>query len=133
MPAEPGEKQPNVSIEATFTNSPIDPDEETGATPEEITEAANYTQFTEEPIEAMDEAESVEEVTDNTDPAHPEEPTEQAATDTESAQREKADKEIDDLAESIAQSTRLAGSSVNLPVLAPNADTVPYHPKGSRT
>ncbi|MCY3553123.1 MAG: tetratricopeptide repeat protein [Candidatus Poribacteria bacterium] len=105
--------------------------EETVAAPEEITEATNYTQFTEEPTEVMDEAESVEEVTDNTDPAHPEEPTEQVATDTESAQREKADKQIDDLAESIAQSTRLAGSSVNLPVLAPNADTVPYHPKGT--
>ena len=129
--AEPDAEQPNVSIEATFTNPPIDRDKETVAAPEEITEATNYTQFTEEPIEAMGEAESVEEVTDITDPAHPEEPTEQVATDTESAQREKADKEIDDLAESIARSTRLAGSSVNLPVLAPSADTVPYHPKGT--
>ena len=129
--AEPGEEQPNVSIETTFTNPPIDPDEETVAAPEEITDATNYTQSTEEPTEVMDEAESVEEVTDITDPAQPEEPTEQAATDTESAQQEKADKEIDDLAESIAQSTRLAGSSVNLPVLAPSADTVPYHPKGT--
>ena len=129
--AEPGEEQPNVSIEATFTNPPIDPDEETVAAPEEITEATNDTQFTEEPIEVMGEAESVEEGTDITDPAYPEEPIEQVATDTESSQREKADKEIDDLAESIARSTRLAGSSVNLPVLAPNADTVPYHPKGA--
>ena len=129
--AESGEEQPNVSIETTFTNPPIDPDEETVAAPEEITDATNYTQSTEEPTEVMDEAESVEEVTDITDPAQPEEPTEQAATDTESAQQEKADKEIDDLAESIAQSTRLAGSSVNLPVLAPSADTVPYHPKGT--
>ena len=129
--AEPGEEQPNVSIEATFTNPPIDPDEETVAAPEEITETTNYTQFTEEPIEVMGEAESVEEETDITDPAHPEAPTEQVATDTESAQREKADKEIDDLAESIARSTRLAGSSVNLPVLAPNANTVPYHPIGT--
>ena len=128
--AESGEEQPSVSIEATFTNPPIDPDEETVAAPEEITDATNYTQSAAEPVEAMDEAESVEEITDTTDPAHREEPIEQAATDTESAQREKADKEIDDLAESIAQSTRLAGSSVNLPVLAPNADTVPYHPKG---
>ena len=130
VPAESGEEQPNVSIEAAFTSPPIDPDEETAAAPEEITDAANYTQSTEEPVEAMDEAESVEAVTDTTDPAHPEEPTEDVAADTETAQREKADKEIEDLAESIAQSTRLAGSSVNLPVLAPNADTVPYHPKG---
>ena len=79
----------------------------------------------------MDEAESVEGGTDITDPAHPEEPTEHEAADTESAQREKADKEIDDLAESIARPTRLAGSSVNLPVLAPNATTVPYHTKGA--
>ena len=116
--AESGEEQPDLY-------------EETVAAPEEITEATNYTQFTEEPIEVMDEAESVEGGTDTTDPAHPEEPTEHEATDTESAQREKADKEIDDLAESIARSTRLAGSSINLPVLAPNATTVPYHTKGA--
>ena len=116
--AESGEEQPDLY-------------EETVAAPEEITDATNYTQFTEEPIEVIDEAESVEGGTDNTDPVHPEEPTEHEATDTESAQREKADKEIDDLAESIARSTRLAGSSVNLPVLAPNADTVPYHTKGA--
>lgn len=116
--AESGEEQPDLY-------------EETVAAPEEITDATNYTQFTEEPIEVMDEAESVEGGTDNTDPVHPEEPTEHEATDTESAQREKADKEIDDLAESIARSTRLAGSSINLPVLAPNATTVPYHTKGA--
>ncbi len=116
--AESGEEQSNLH-------------EATVVAPEEITDATNYTQLTEEPIEAMGEAESVEEGIDITDPVHPEEPTEQVATDTESAQREKADKEIDDLAESIAQSTRLAGSSVNLPVLAPNAATVPYHPKGT--
>ena len=116
--SESGEEQPDLY-------------KETVAAPEEITDATNYTQFAEEPIEVMDEAESVEGGTDNTDPVHPEEPTEDVATDTESAQREKADKEIDDLAESIAQSTRLAGSSVNLPVLAPNATTVPYHPKGA--
>ncbi|MDE0470074.1 MAG: tetratricopeptide repeat protein [Candidatus Poribacteria bacterium] len=116
--AESGEEQPDLY-------------EETVAAPEEITDATNYTQFTEEPIEVMDEAEPVEEGTDNTDPAHPEESTEHEATDAESTQREKADKEIDDLAESIARSTRLAGSSINLPVLAPNATTVPYHTKGA--
>ena len=116
--AESGEEQPALY-------------EETVAAPEETTEATNYTQFIEEPIKVMDEAESVEGGTDITDPAHPEEPIEHEAADTESAQREKADKEIDDLAESIARPTRLAGSSVNLPVLAPNATTVPYHTKGA--
>ena len=38
------------------------------------------------------------------------------------------DTEINDLVKSISQSPRLAGSSVALPVLAPNASTVPYHP-----
>lgn len=38
------------------------------------------------------------------------------------------DREINDLVKSISQSPRLAGSSVALPVLAPNAATVPYHP-----
>ena len=38
------------------------------------------------------------------------------------------DTEINDLVKSISRSPRLAGSSVALPVLAPNASTVPYHP-----
>ena len=38
------------------------------------------------------------------------------------------DTEIDDLVKAISRSPRLAGSSVALPILAPNAATVPYHP-----
>ena len=57
------------------------------------------------------------------------EDTEAVASDTESPQRE--DKDITNLSEAIARSPRLAGSSVNLPVLAPNAATVPYDPKGT--
>lgn len=86
----------------------------------------------------IDEVESADETTDIPDTVYPEsiddaEPTAVIATDAESTQseKEKADKEIEDLAESIAKSSRLAGSSVNLPVLAPNAETVPYNPKGT--
>ena len=81
----------------------------------EGTGAPDYVQFDDEPNESIDETQSTDDLT----------------TDTESAQREKEDQEINDLAESIARSSRLAGSSVNLPVLAPNASTVPYDPKGT--
>ena len=126
--AEFDDGQPSASEGTTSTDPPINP--------EEIIDATNYTQSTEEPIEIIDEVESADEITDAPDTTHPEpidetEPTETASTDTESTQREKADKEIEDLAESIARSSRLAGSSVNLPVLAPNAATVPYDTKGT--
>ena len=133
---ESDDRQPSPSVKATFADPPINPDEQPLTAPEEIIDATNYTQSTEEPIEIIDEVESVDEITDAPETAHPEpidetEPTETPSTDTESTQREKADKEIEDLAESIAHSSRLAGSSVNLPVLAPNAATVPYDPKGT--
>ena len=53
------------------------------------------------------------------------------STGTDAVHREKESQEIDDLADSIAYPSRLAGSSGNLPVLAPSAATVPYHPQGS--
>ena len=55
---------------------------------------------------------------------------ETVASDTESLKREE-DADIKDLSESIAQSPRLAGSSVSLPVLAPSTSAVPYHPNGT--
>ena len=55
---------------------------------------------------------------------------ETVASDTESLKREE-EADIKDLSESIAQSPRLAGSSVSLPVLAPSTSAVPYHPNGT--
>ncbi len=139
--AESSSEQPRVFIEATFAGPPIDPDERTEAVPEEGTDVQDYEQFVDESVEAMEETEHVDEITATSDyvqlddkpiePIDETEPTDTLTTDKESAQREKEDQEINDLAESIARSSRLAGSSVNLPVLAPNAATVPYDPKGT--
>ena len=81
----------------------------------DVDKAADETQFTDE----LDETEGTDSEEDNTDIDEMEEP-----------QRED-DTDINDLSDAIARSPRLAGSSVNLPVLAPNAATVPYPPKGT--
>ena len=139
---ESSSEQQRVFIEATFAGPPIDPDERTEAAPEEeVTDVQDYEQPVDESVEAMEETEPVDEITATSDyvqlddepiePIDETEPTDTLTTDKESAQREKEDQEINDLAESIARSSRLAGSSVNLPVLAPNAATVPYDPKGT--
>ena len=97
------------STEAAETSAslPNNPDEETVTDSEDVGEATDDTQFADESVEITDEM-----------------------ADTESPQQED-DTEIKDLSDAIARSPRLAGSSVNLPVLAPNAATVPYDPKGT--
>ncbi|MCE2413765.1 HEAT repeat domain-containing protein [Candidatus Poribacteria bacterium] len=144
---ESHEKQP-TEFEEIFTTPSVDPDEGARSTPEEITDIPDYTESADEQVDVLEETESADEVTDALDyvqfddESNPpideigedpqsETPTETSTTDTESTHREKEDQEINDLAESIARSSRLAGSSVNLPVLAPNASTVPYDPKGT--
>ena len=89
-------------------------DEETLIDSENAGEAIDDTQLTDEAVETPDETED----------------TESVASDPESPHRED-DTDIKDLSDTIAGSPRLAGSSVNLPVLAPNAATVPYDPKGT--
>ena len=143
---ESSEEQPRVYIEATFAVPPVDPDGRTEAVPEEVTDVSAYEQFDDEPVEVMEEAEPEDEITDipdyeqfddesvepideNWENTQVETPEDTQTTDVEASEREKEEQEINDLAESIAQSSRLAGSSVNLPVLAPNAATVPYHPE----
>ena len=146
--AESGEKQP-TEFEKIFIRPSVDSDE--------ITDIPDDTAFADERIDVWEETESADDVTDTKDhvqsddesaasvdgiPENPQEalnqnqpqaetPTDTSTTDTESTQREKEDQAIDDLAASIARSSRLAGSSVNLPVLAPNASTVPYDPQGT--
>ena len=123
------------------TDEPVDIMEEAEHADEGIS-TQDYGQFDDELADAIEETESVEEITDTGDyvqfddeqqaPIDEEtQSTDPLTTDTESTEREKEDQEINDLAASIARSSRLAGSSVNLPVLAPNAATVPYDPKGT--
>ncbi|MCY3722219.1 MAG: tetratricopeptide repeat protein [Candidatus Poribacteria bacterium] len=123
---ESGEKQP-TEFEKIFISRSVDSDE--------ITDISDYTASTDERVDVPKETESADDVTDTPEKSaentQSKTPTDTLTTDTESTQREKEDQEIDDLAESIARSSRLAGSSVNLPVLAPNASTVPYDPKGT--
>lgn len=101
-----------IKIEDTVTYLLADRDERIPIDSEDAVEVMDDTQFAETSVETIDEGED----------------TEIDATDVESPQPEK-DTNIKDLSETIAQSPRLAGSSVNLPILAPNAATVPYHPK----
>ncbi|RKU17742.1 hypothetical protein C6500_14125 [Candidatus Poribacteria bacterium] len=124
-----------TEFEEMFTSPDIDPDERTVSDPDEITDIPDYTQSADELVDVMEEAEPADEGTGAPDYVQfddePIEPTDTSITDTEAAQREKENQEINDLAESIARSSRLAGSSVNLPVLAPNATTVPYDPEST--
>ena len=136
------------------TPASVAPDEATESNSEEITNIPDYKEaadewvgFTEDPESADDvsgqdnptptgpdyvpfDAESDSSIDETSENTQAETPTDTFTTDTES-QREKEDQEINDLAESIARSSRLAGSSVNLPVLASNATTVPYDPEST--
>lgn len=134
---ESGEKQ-STEFEGIFTNPSVNSGESTVAVPEEITDIPDHTQSFDERDDVIEETEPTDEGTAVPDSGQfDDEPVESIdeteitdtfTTDTE-LQREKEDQEINDLAESIARSSRLAGSSVNLPVLAPNATTVPYDPQ----
>ena len=92
----------------TSASLPNNPDEETLTDSENAGETTDGTQLADEEAETTDETEGTASVAPNQEP-----PRREDGTDT------------------IAGSPRLAGSSVNLPVLAPNAATVPYDPKGT--
>ena len=138
---------PDSVEDCQATTTSVDPSEVTELNSEEITDISDYTEPADEWSDVLEETESADEVTDTrdyvqfddasdtsidetTENTQVETPTDTFTTDPES-QREKEDQEINDLAESIARSSRLAGSSANLPVLAPNAATVPYDPNGT--
>ena len=106
----------------TVENLLTDPDERVPTDSEDVVEAIDGTPSVDE--EDTQSAEASVETTGER------EGTETGAADAESPQQED-DTDIKDLSETIAQSPRLAGSSVNLPILAPNANTVPYHPKSA--
>ncbi len=109
-----------TDTEETVENLLADSDEKVLTDSEDVVEAIDDTPSVDE-----DDTQSAEASVETIDAG---EGTETAAADAESPQQEE-DTEIKDLSETIAQSPRLAGSSINLPVLAPNASTVPYHLK----
>ena len=131
---EPIEEQTSISTEETFEVPLVDPDQITLPESKDVADEENYAQSTEE-----DETELTERVVTDTELSELEEDTEtldvelpDPEEDTEISNTKprdpEEDTEINDLVESISRSPRLAGSSVALPVLAPNASTVPYHP-----
>ena len=136
---ESDEEQTSISTEETFEEPTVDPDEINITEPEEIADEEDYTQSIEPADEILNETELTENVATDTESLEPEEDAEILDTElpepeedteiphTRSTDSEE-DTEINDLVESISRSPRLAGSSVVLPVLAPNAATVPYHP-----
>ena len=144
------ESEPNVLSDSAedFQTTPAsgDPDEVTESNSEEVTDIPDYKASADEWVDFTEDTESADDASkqdnsastgrdyvqfdDESESSIAETPTDTFTTDTES-QREKEDQAINDLAESIARSSRLAGSSANLPVLAPNASTVPYDPNGA--
>ncbi len=137
---KPGREQTAVSTEDTFEAPPVETDQITTALPEDGTEQENHTPFSEATEEILSNPEFIEEV--GTDTEHPGFDEETEISDTEPLEPDEEidipivksrdseeDMEINDLVKSISRSPRLAGSSVALPVLAPNASTVPYQPE----
>ena len=129
----------DVSVEDTFKEPSVEPDLITEIEPEEIGDEDDYPPYTETPEEIVKETEFVENTAPDADIPERDEDSEirdtelsEPAGDTEITEKKHRDPdedtEIDDLVKSISRSPRLAGSSVALPVLAPNAATVPYHP-----
>ena len=148
------DRQSSISIELTSPGPPVEPDKEVLAGPkvqvdigqiDEPTEVIDQTEPTEvaetstKLFDGLDEktltdSEGVDGLTDDArlidedDAQFADVIDETVASDPEGLKRED-DTDIKDLSDSIARSPRLAGSSVSLPVLAPSASTVPYHPK----
>ena len=136
---EPDQQQTAVSVEDTFEEPSVEPDLITEIESEEVVDEDDYTPSTETPEETVTEVEFTENVMPDVAVRELDEDSEihdpglsDSEEDTEIPKKEyrdpDEDPEIDDLVKSISQSPRLAGSSVALPILAPNAATVPYHP-----
>ena len=148
------DEQSSISIELTATNPPVDPTEPTLTGLDERTDTVDQAQSGDASADIIDETESTEAA--ETSASLPNNPDEETVTDSEDVgeatddtqfadesveitdemadtepPQQEDDTEIKDLSDAIARSPRLAGSSVNLPVLAPNAATVPYDPKGT--
>ena len=136
---ELNQEQTEVSVEETFEEPSEEPDLITESEPEVVVDEADYIPSTETPEETLTEAEFSENLMPDVETPEPDEESEihkpeisEPEEDTEFEKKKyrdpDEDTEINDLVKSISESPRLAGSSVELPVLAPNAATVPYHP-----
>jgi tetratricopeptide (TPR) repeat protein len=135
---EHDQEQADISVEDTFEKPSVEPDRITGMESEENVDEEDYTPSTEASEETAPETEFVENMVPDAELPESDEDSEihnpelSEPEDTEGPNKEHRDpdedREINDLVESISRSPRLAGSSVALPVLAPNAATVPYHP-----
>ena len=121
-----------IKTTRTFTNLFDNSDESTLTDSEDVEASADDTRFVgEEDTHRADESdEATTDDAETPDTESPQREDDAETPDTESPQRED-DTDIRDLSDTIAGSPRLAGSSVSLPVLAPNAATVPYHPIGT--
>ena len=152
------DQQPHVFIELTSPSAPVVPDDETLTAPKAETNTVDDTQHTEvvgetEPVETTRTFTNLPNDSDESTLKDSEDVNVRASADdarlvdaegtqladaadetetpgTASPQRED-DADIKGLSDAIARSPRLAGSSVSLPMLAPNATTVPYHPNGT--
>lgn len=133
------QEQTEVAVEDTFEEPSVESDLRTEIEPEEIVDEDDYNPSTETPEETVTETELSENRMPDAEMPESDEDSEiqdpgpsDPEADTEIPEKKyrdpDEDPEIDDLVKSISQSPRLAGSSVALPVLAPNAATVPYHP-----
>ena len=137
------EEQTSIPTEEIFEEPPVHPDQVTVPEYEDVTDEENYTQSAEEnetelterivtdsewsELEEDTELPDLEEDTEISE-AKPRDPQEDTEINNTKPRDSEEDTEIDDLVNSISRSPRLAGSSVALPVLAPNASTVPYQP-----
>ncbi|MDE0554035.1 MAG: HEAT repeat domain-containing protein, partial [Candidatus Poribacteria bacterium] len=128
------QEQTAVSVEDTFQEPSVEPDLISEIQAEEIVDEDDHTPSTETPEETVTEAELAENVMPDVEVREPDEDSEihdsgfsAPEEDTEIPQKKHRDPdeapEINDLVKSISQSPRLVGSSVALPVLAPNAAT----------
>lgn len=159
-PADVIDETKPIKPTRTFTNLFDDSNESTLTDSEDVEASADDTQFVgEEDTHRADASDEVttdkteipdmespqqEDDTETRDTESPQRGDETEIPDTESSQQEddtetsdtespqqEDDTDIRDLSDTISGSPRLAGSSVSLPVLAPNAATVPYHPIGT--
>ena len=133
------QEQTAVPVENTLEVPSVEPDRMTRLESEDVVEEDDNAPSTETPEKTETETEFVENVMPDAGVPEPDEDNEiddeeLSGSDENAEIPDKKhrdpdeDAEIDDLVKSISQSPRLAGSSVALPVLAPNAATVPYHP-----
>ncbi len=136
---ERDQEQTAVPVENTFEQPSGEPDLITRSEPAVVPEEDAYIPSLETSEDTVTEAEFSENLMSTVEMPEPDEDSEihnpgisAPDADTELPQKKyrdpDEDTEIDDLVKSISQSPRLAGSSVALPVLAPNTATVPYHP-----